>query len=109
VNELQGKTVTHEPVLDLKLDAYFPATYVTSTYERTALYKRLLEIESVHELNSIRDEIIDRFGRYPREVESLFTLSSIRLEAKAIDASEVIRKGGQFVFYRNGRVINKID
>jgi len=109
VNESQGKTVIHEPVLDLKLDAYFPAEYVASTYERTALYKRLLEIASLHELNSIKNEIIDRFGRYPDEVENLFTLSWIRLEAKTIGASEVIRKGEQFIFYQAGKIIHKSD
>jgi len=109
VNALQGKSVSHEPILDLKLDAYFPGEYVPSTYERTALYKRLLEIESSHELKSIRNEIIDRFGRYPEQVENLFTLSLTRLKARELGASEVVRKGHQFVFYRDGKVIHKVD
>jgi transcription-repair coupling factor (superfamily II helicase) len=109
VNMLQGKFVSHEPILDLKLDAYFPGEYVPSAYERTALYKRLLEIESSHELKSIKDEIIDRFGRYPEQVENLFTLSLTRLKARELGASEVVRKGNQFVFYRDGKAIQTID
>jgi transcription-repair coupling factor (superfamily II helicase) len=109
VGELQGKKVFHEPILDLKLDAYFPSEYVSSAYERTALYKRLLEVESPHELGSIRNEIVDRFGRYPEQVENLFTLSAIRLKARELGASEVIRKGEGFVFYRDGRVIRVMD
>jgi transcription-repair coupling factor (superfamily II helicase) len=107
VNELQGKKVVHEPVLNLKLDAYFPDEYISSAYERTALYKRLMDIESQNELEKIKEEIVDRFGRYPMEVENLFTLSAVRLKAKAIGASEVVRKGGQFLFFREGRVVNK--
>ena len=109
VSRLQGKTVSHEPVLDLKLDAYFPGEYVSSAYERTALYKRLLEIESTHELDSIKAEIIDRFGKYPEQVENLFTLSRIRLKARDLGASEVLRKGESFLFYRDGRVIHEMD
>jgi transcription-repair coupling factor len=109
VGELQGRVVSHEPVLDLKLDAYFPSDYVSSAYERTALYKRLLEVESSHELATIKDEIVDRFGRYAEPVENLFTLSGIRLKARELGASEVIRKGGSFVFYREGRTIHKMD
>jgi transcription-repair coupling factor (superfamily II helicase) len=109
VNTLQGKFVSHEPILDLKLDAYFPGEYVPSAYERTALYKRLLEIESSHELKSIKDEIIDRFGRYPEQVENLFTLSLTRLKARELGASEVVRKGNEFLFYRDGKVIQTID
>jgi len=107
VNELQGKEVVHEPVLDLKLDAYFPDEYISSAYERTALYKRLMDIESQHEIETIKEEIVDRFGRYPMEVENLFTLSAVRLKAKALGASEVVRQGEQFIFFRNGSIVDK--
>ncbi|MBE0432191.1 transcription-repair coupling factor [candidate division WOR-3 bacterium] len=106
VSELQGKPVVQEPVLDLRLDAYFPAQYIASTYERTALYKRLMEIESKPELDSVKNEIVDRFGRYPKEVDDLFLLASVRVKARALGASQVVRKAGQFIFYRAGRVIH---
>ena len=109
VGELKGKTVLHEPILDLKLDAYFPGEYIPSAYERTALYKRMLEVESPHELASIKAEIIDRFGRYPEPVENLFRLSRIRLTARELGASEVIRKGESFIFDRDGKAIHKTD
>ncbi len=109
VSELQGKPVCHEPILDLKLDAYLPSTYVSSAYERTALYKRLLDVESMHELRSIKDEIVDRFGRYPEQVENLFTLSWLRLKARELGASEVVHKGEQFIFFREGKIIHKED
>lgn len=109
VSELQGKGVTREPILDLRLDAFFPSKYIPSAYERTALYKRLLEVDSAHELESIKDEIVDRFGKYPEEVQNLFTLSQMRLKAMEIGASEVIRKGQQFVFYAEGKVIHTFD
>ncbi len=106
VSELRGKTVVHEPVLDLHLDAYFPAGYIESAYERTALYKRLLEIDSRHELEEIKKEIVDRFGRYPEEVENLFSISTIRLKARTIGASEVIRRAEKIAYYRDGKVIH---
>lgn len=106
VSELQGKTAVQEPVLDLRLDAYFPADYIASTYERTALYKRLMEVESQPELESIKNEIADRFGRHPKEVEDLFLLAAIRVRARAIGAHQVARRGEQFVFYRAGNVIH---
>lgn len=109
VSELKGKSVTREPILNLRLDAFFPSTYIPSAYERTALYKRLLEVDSTHELESIIHEIVDRFGKYPDEVENLFTLSKIRLKAREIGASEVIRKDRRFVFYAEGKIIHTID
>ncbi len=107
IDTLQGKPVQHEPILDLKMDAYFPSDYIQSGYERTALYKRILDVESEFELDSIKQEIIDRFGQYPQEVANLFVLSQIRLHAKHIGATEVIRKGEEFIFYKEGSVIQR--
>lgn len=106
VSTLQGTKVIHEPLLDLRMDAYIPSTYIAKTYERTALYKRLLTVESPHELRSIKEEITDRFGAYPQEVKHLFVLSEIRLKAREIDATEVVRRGENIIFYREGEVIN---
>ncbi len=108
VSELRGKKVVHEPILDLKIEAFFPSEYIRSAYERIALYKRLLDVDSKFELEVIKNEILDRFGRYPQEVENLFILSEIRLEAKACGATQVVRKGDTFFFYSEGRVINTI-
>jgi transcription-repair coupling factor len=107
IDTLQGKFIQHEPILDLKMDAYFPDDYIQSAYERTALYKRILDVESEFELASIKDEIIDRFGQYPQEVANLFILSNIRLHAKQCGATEVIRKGEEFVFYKEGNVLHR--
>lgn len=109
VSELRGKKVIYEPVLDLKMEAYFPSLYIEKTYERTALYKRLLDVESKYELEKIKEEIHDRFGNYPEEVENLFNLSSIRLRAREIGATEVVRRANQIVFYKEGKIIKKED
>jgi len=105
INELQGRPPVREPVLDLKLDAYFPQEYMESGYERSALYKRLLAVESQIELDSIREEIIDRFGKYPAAVANLFKLSTIRIKAREIGAHEATRRGENILFYREGIII----
>ena len=107
VCELRGKKISFEPILDLKMVTYFPSSYIASAYERTALYKRLLNVESKFELHSINEEIIDRFGRYPEEVKNLFLLSEIRLKARELGAAEVVRKGKKIVYYKEGKIIYK--
>lgn len=107
VSELQGKKILQEPILDLKMEAYFPGSYIEKTYERTALYKRLLDIESKYELDKIGEEILDRFGKYPEEVKNLFLLSGIRLRARELGATEVIRRQQHINFYKEGKVIHR--
>jgi len=108
VNELRGTKVFTEPVLSLKIDAYFPSAYIESAYERTALYKRLLDVESKFELESIRSEILDRFGRYPREAENMFYLSEVRLRAIELGATEVIQRGDKIVFFKKSNVVDHL-
>jgi len=107
IDELRGLRTTYEPILELKLEAYFPDTYISSAYERTALYKRLLCADSAFELASIKEEIIDRFGQYPGEVKNLFRMSEIRLKALELGATHVKRKDENFIFYKDGRIIDR--
>ncbi len=107
IDELRGARTTYEPILELKLEAYFPDTYIPSAYERTALYKRLLCADSEFELASIKEEIIDRFGKYPAEVQNLFRMSETRLKALKLGATHVKRQDKDFIYYRDGRVINR--
>ncbi len=107
IDELRGVRTSYEPILELKLEAYFPDTYIPSAYERTALYKRLLCADSEFELTSIEEEIIDRFGKYPAEVKNLFRMSEARLKALKLGATHVKRKDKDFVYYRDGRVIDR--
>jgi transcription-repair coupling factor (superfamily II helicase) len=109
IGELRGKKIMHEPILDLKMEAYFPSSYIEKTYERTALYKRLLDVESKFELDKIKEEIGDRFGKYPIEVENLFNLSRIRLRAREIGATEVVRRMKQVIYYKEGKITKKED
>uniref|UniRef100_A0A7C4TBA7 Transcription-repair-coupling factor n=1 Tax=candidate division WOR-3 bacterium TaxID=2052148 RepID=A0A7C4TBA7_UNCW3 len=109
INEIKGKEGIQEPIISVNLDAYFPADYIPGPYERTALYKRLLEVESEFELNSIKEEIVDRFGKYPEPVENLFSLARLRLRAIEIGATEVGQKGDKVKFYRDNEVIRVED
>jgi transcription-repair coupling factor (superfamily II helicase) len=109
IQELQGKEVTIEPVLNLKIPGFIPKDYIPSPYERTALYKRLMDVQSECELNAIKEELIDRFGRYPEDVENLFLISKIRVLALNLNSSEVIQSRDLIRFFRNGKLIKEIS
>jgi transcription-repair coupling factor len=107
IDEIRGQRTVLEPVLDLKTDAYLPSDYIESAYERTALYKRVLGAESQFEVESIKQEITDRFGRYPKEVKNLFRLAEVRLKAKDMNATEVVKRGKDILYYTEGKVIHR--
>jgi len=105
IAEIQGKKVHPEPRLDLQVDAYIPKEYISDSYERIAIYKRLFSAENLDELLRIKDEIVDRFGHYPEIVDNLFAIAQVRLLAQQRGVESIYTKGGQYLIVRAGETI----
>lgn len=59
--------------IDTDLEILIPDSYVESITERLSLYSRLDNCETEEELTTFHNELNDRFGPVPPEVEDLFT------------------------------------
>jgi transcription-repair coupling factor (superfamily II helicase) len=92
VARIKGEPVAVEPELSLDVSAYIPKEYVSDGYERVALYKRLLAVESEPELEELRAELVDRFGRYPAPVETLFLIALVRVRSRKLGLLKVSLK-----------------
>ena len=66
-----------EPVLEIPAEAYIPDAYIADPRYKMEIYRRLAEMEYA-ERDDLLDEIIDRFGELPPEVEMLWRLASIK-------------------------------
>ncbi len=69
--------------IDTDLEILIPDEYVESITERLSLYQRLDNCESPQELEEMRQELTDRFGPIPPQVEDLFI--TVRCRAVAVD------------------------
>jgi transcription-repair coupling factor (superfamily II helicase) len=92
VARIKGEPVAIEPELSLDVSAYIPKEYVPDSFERVALYKRLLAVESEPELEELRAELVDRFGRYPAPVETLFLIALVRVRSRKLGLLKVSLK-----------------
>ncbi|MGN9863294.1 transcription-repair coupling factor [Bacillus swezeyi] len=70
-----------EPEIDLELDAYIPQTYVTDGKQKIDMYKRFRSVATIEEKSELQDEMMDRFGEYPKEVEYLFAIAEMKVYA----------------------------
>ncbi len=59
--------------IDTDLEILIPDTYVESITERLSLYSRLDNCDTEKDLEDFHNELADRFGPVPPEVEDLFT------------------------------------
>lgn len=104
VMELKGEITEDEEfetTIDINIDAYIPATYVKSEYQKLDLYKRIAEIANDDDHMEIQDELIDRFGDIPKAVSNLLDIAMIKIKAHKCYIEEVINKGNKVKFVMN--------
>ena len=59
------------------------------------MYKRFHSFESPKEISDLQDELIDRFGDFPEEVEKLFLVSYLKMVARKERVEEINEKGNR--------------
>jgi transcription-repair coupling factor (superfamily II helicase) len=69
--------------LDLPVTALLPEDYISDTELRLNMYRYIAGVSTLEGVDDLADELQDRFGPYPEEVEHLLAL--IRLRIRAVD------------------------
>lgn len=67
------------PTVDLPISAYIPVHYIDNAQLRLNLYQRLATITKTLELNELENELSDRFGTIPPELNNLSFLVRLRI------------------------------
>lgn len=75
--------------VDIKIDAYIPAEYIKNEQAKIEMYKKLRSITTQSQLEDIQDELIDRFGEYPIEVQRLLDVVEVRLNGIHFGITEI--------------------
>jgi transcription-repair coupling factor (superfamily II helicase) len=81
--------------LDVPVDAYLPAAYIPFEAAKIDVHRRIAAARAPGELRAIRDELGDRFGPLPPEVENLLALQRGRIELGLSGAASVELRGGR--------------
>ncbi len=99
----QGKTWDLETPLNVATEinlhapALLPADYCGDIQERLVLYKRLANCESESDLESLREELIDRFGLLPEPAQVLLECHRLRLASQPLGIRKVDANGESIV------------
>ena len=79
--------------IDLPVDAHIPETYINSERLRLEAYRKLAEARTEEDLRTVADEMVDRFGALPQEVEHLMAVARVRQQARAAGVSDILTQG----------------
>lgn len=81
--------------LDVKIDAYIPENYIQDAKQKIEMYKRFKGADSVEDITDLKDEMFDRFGEYPKQVDFLLRLTQIKLLANQERVEQIIEAKDQ--------------
>ena len=84
--------------INLKIDVQIPEEYLPQMNMRLNLYKRISSVESLEELNRIREEIKDRFGILPKSVENLLRYGAVKFLSFKLKIKNINRVGRKIIF-----------
>ena len=84
---------TYECKVELPINAHLAENYVSGERLRLDLYRRLADVAKPADVQSIREELLDRFGELPEEANALLAVAQLRALAKSHGIREVVATG----------------
>jgi transcription-repair coupling factor (superfamily II helicase) len=100
VRELRGDGPAEraEVRVELPVDAHIPHDYVTGERLRLAAYTAIASIDSAADIAAVRDELADRYGPVPAQVENLLAVARLRFLARQAGLTDIMMQGNHIRF-----------
>ena len=100
VKEMKGIEV--RPEIDIQIDlnvtSYIPDEYISDSNQKIEVYQDIALCKNEEDIQNIIDEIIDRFGNMPEELENLIDIARIKYLAKELQIEKIVSKKTAVVF-----------
>ncbi|MFC0190376.1 transcription-repair coupling factor [Fictibacillus aquaticus] len=96
IEERKGNKPAEEKALfemNIEIDAYLPSQYIEDEKQKIDIYKQVRAVKTLKDVDDLQEELIDRFGDYPTEVECLLLAAAIRVRAKKEGFANIEQKG----------------
>ena len=94
----EGKPNELETLIDIKLNAYIPSSYIENELVKLEMYKKISFIKTREDVLNVSDELIDRFGEPPKAVVNLMEVAYIKAMAHSLGADNVSQRTDKVIF-----------
>jgi len=82
-----------ETTIDLNVSAYIPDSYISNEALKLDTYKRIAAIENKEEYEDMTEELTDRFGEPPKNVQNLLAVAELKALAHCAYVTELKQMG----------------
>jgi transcription-repair coupling factor (superfamily II helicase) len=103
VKEMQGYEVEEDidVQIDINISSYIPDEYISDSSQKIEIYQDIALCNNEADIQDVIDELIDRYGVMPEELENLIEVARIKQLAKLANIIKISQRGENFVFYFN--------
>ncbi len=79
---IEGEEEISDVSIELPVPAYIPDFYIPNSKEKINTYQKLSSVDDKKHLEEIRHEVVEDFGKMPMEVNNLFKIIELKIDAK---------------------------
>jgi transcription-repair coupling factor (superfamily II helicase) len=99
-----------ETKLETDIELHLPDDYINDKQHKVDIYRRLAGSRTLDEVESIREEVIDRFGRPPVSAVNLFEATAVKVSAAALEIEKVkVRHGQANLFFKEDKQLSRSE
>jgi transcription-repair coupling factor (superfamily II helicase) len=99
IREMKGERIEEEveTSMNLGVDIYIPKNYIADENLRMTFYKKIASAQSDQRLEDIRNELRDRFGAVPGNIDNLLRFVKVKRYAQSLGVISIVRDGARGV------------
>ena len=100
IKEMKGIPVQQDidVQIDLNVTSYIPDDYISDSSQKIEMYQNIALCKNEEDIQNVIDEMIDRFGNMPAEIENLLEIARIKILCKKAKISKVQSKVNSTLF-----------
>ena len=95
-----------EVQIDLNVSSYIPDDYIENTSQKIEVYQNIAISKTEEDIQDVIDEITDRYGNIPKELENLLDIARIKNLCKEKNIIKITQKQNNIVFFFD---VNEFD
>lgn len=103
VKEMKGIEIEEDidVTIDINVSSYIQDSYIENGSQKIEVYQNIALCVTEEDIKNISEDITDRFGKMPKEVQNLLEIARIKGMCKALGITKVNQKQNSIVFNFN--------
>ena len=113
IKDMQGIEVqTEQDVqIDLSISSYIPDSFIENSSQKIEVYQNIALCRTEEDIQNVIDEVIDRYGSIPKELDNLLEIARIKELARKAGVTKIAQRPESIVFYfqREAMPVEKVE